>query len=461
MKPHTLNDIATPPQIQNVYLTSLGCSKNLVDSEVMLGHLELDGFNPVQNPEKADVIVVNTCAFIEPSKRESLQTIFQMSEFKKTGTCSTLVVAGCLAQRYWKELEDEIPEIDLLIGTGEYHRITQLIAARKEAATEKKSFVEVPKYIHTELDPRVTSTKPYMAWLKVSEGCDRKCTFCIIPKLRGGLRSRSLESLKAETERLVESGVQEIHIISQDLSSYGQDLHGKPQLKELIEMFDSVEKLKWARLYYYYPDDMTDEAIEALSKSKKLVPYLDMPIQHMSNSVLKKMNRRVTRDIIFERVNKLRSLLPNLVIRSSVIVGFPGESNEDFLQLKDGIKKLQFDHLGVFKYSDEEGTPSYKLKPKVNEQTINKRFEEIYQIQKKIADKKSQSWVGQTLKVLIEGYHPESELLLIGRHYGQAPDIDGQVIINDTKDKAIEIGSFYNVKITDSFEYDLVGSILT
>lgn len=447
---------------KNVYFSSLGCSKNLVDSQVMLGHLGLDGYKIQMAPEKAEVIIVNTCSFIEEAKKESIREILDLSEYKGTGHCKVLVVSGCMAQRYSSEIEKEIPEVDLIIGTGEYAKITQFLKALKEGQIKKKSFVEIPKYIHTEFDPRLQTTPQHTAWLKVSEGCNRKCTFCIIPTLRGSLRSRSVSSLVTEAQTLVDQGVKELNIISQDLSSYGVDLSADKgqMLLELLDGLESVEGLHWARLFYYYPDELTDDIIQKIASSKKIARYLDMPVQHFSTSVLRRMNRRITGEKILERVQKLREKIPDIVIRTSVIVGFPGETEEDFKMLYEGIEKAKFDHLGVFKYSDEEGTPAYRLGGKIDQEVIDQRFESIYELQKEIAHNNNEKWLGKTLDVLVEGFHEETELLISARHYGQAPEIDGQVIINDANGKILSQGDIVTVRIDDVFEYDLIASVI-
>ena len=443
---------------KSVHFTSLGCSKNLVDAQVMLGVLNNHGYTVHQDPETAQVMVVNTCAFIDEAKAESIKTILDLGAIKKEG--QTLVVSGCLAQRYSGELESEMPEVDLFIGTGEYQNIHQYLEAKKEGQLNKKSFVEIPKYIHTEFDPRLNTSPSYMAWLKVSEGCNRKCTFCIIPKLRGSLRSRTKESLVTEAKNLVGQGVKELNVISQDLSSYGVDLNEENSLLELLKALDGVEDLKWLRLFYYYPDELTDEIIDFMAQSKKICSYLDMPVQHFSDTVLKRMNRKITGQEIHGRIERLRERIPDIVIRTSVIVGFPGETEEDFNTLLEGVKEAKFDHLGVFKYSDEEGTPAYRLGEKLDQATIDERFEKIYEAQKEIADQKTKSQVGKTLEVMVEGLHEETEFLFKARHYGQAPDIDGVVLINDTKDQALHAGDFVKVKITDQYAYDLVGEIV-
>ncbi len=454
--------IGNPELGRNVYFSSLGCSKNLVDSQVMLGHLGLGGYQIQMDPALAEVIIVNTCSFIEEAKKESIKEILDLSENKTSGSCKVLVVSGCMAQRYSQEIEDELPEVDLIIGTGEYAKITQFLKALDEGSLKKKSFVEIPKYIHTEFDPRLQTTPKHTAWLKVSEGCNRKCTFCIIPTLRGSLRSRSVESLVTEAQAMVDSGVKELNVISQDLSSYGIDLskNSGQMLYELLDGLESVRGLHWARLFYYYPDELTDQIIDKISKSKKIARYLDMPVQHFSSSVLRRMNRKITGEKILERVATLRAKIPDIVIRTSVIVGFPGETNDDFNQLFEGVKQACFDHLGVFKYSDEEGTPAFRLGGKIDQDMINERFSKIYELQKGIAETNNEKWLGREVEVLVEGFHEETDLLISARHYGQAPEIDGQVIINDSAGVSLSQGDVVKVRINDVFEYDLIAEVI-
>jgi ribosomal protein S12 methylthiotransferase len=452
---------------KSLYFSSLGCSKNLVDSQVMLGHLGLDGFKITTSPEEAEVIIVNTCSFIEAAKIESIETILDLAEYKNAdnGNCKALVVSGCMAQRYSKELEDEMPEVDMFIGTGEYNKIVPLLKAFSDHKLEKKSFVEIPKFIHTEMDPRLNTSPSYMAWLKISEGCNRNCTFCIIPTIRGRLRSRSIESLVEEAKNLTNSGVVELNLISQDFSDYGVDFDGvekkkngeNPVIYKLLSELEKVAGSKWIRVFYFYPDDLTEDVMQLMGQSQKICKYLDMPIQHFSDSVLKRMNRRVTGEEILKKVERLRSFVPDITIRSSIIVGFPGETEEDFQKVLEGVKQARFNHLGVFKYSDEDGTPAVKLGPKVPQDIIDQRFETLYEVQKEIAREINQKLVGKTIDVLVEGVHPETDMLLVGRHNGQAPEIDGQVIINDGLANA---GEIVKVKITEVLDYDLVGSIV-
>lgn len=452
---------------KSLYFTSLGCSKNLVDSQVMLGHLGLDGFTVAERAEDAEVIIINTCSFVEAAKAESIETVLELADNKdpEIGKCKALVMSGCMAQRYYGELEEAMPEVDMFIGTGEYHKIVPLLKAYEEGKLEKKSFVEIPKYIHTEFDPRLNTSPGYMAWLKISEGCNRNCTFCIIPTLRGTLRSRSIESLVTEAKSLVQTGVKELNLISQDFSDYGSDFEGfsrqddkNPVIYNMLSALEKESGADWIRIFYFYPDDLTEDVMDLMAKSPRICKYLDMPIQHFSTKVLKRMNRKATNELIHQKLKMLRDKIPGIVLRTSVIVGFPGETEEDFELLLEGVRQAKFNHLGVFKYSDEEGTPAVRLKDKVPQEIIDERFEKLYEVQKEIARELNQEYLGKTIEVLVEGVHEETDLLLQGRHRGQAPDIDGKVIINDGMAKA---GDIVMVEITDVLDYDLVGGIVS
>ena len=446
--------------MNTVFFASLGCSKNLVDSQVMLGKLGHGGFEVITEPAHAEVIIINTCSFIEAAKKESVEQILELAEYKKTGKCQALVVSGCMPQRYSLQMEQELPEVDLLIGTGEYHKITHLLKAFEEGRLEAKSHVEIPKYIHTEYDLRINTSPFYTAWLKVSEGCNRNCTFCIIPNLRGKLRSRSVDSLVTEAHQLVKTGVKELNIVSQDLSDYGSDLQPSDNLYQLLCGLESVEGIEWIRLFYFYPDELTDEIIELMAKSPKICSYLDMPVQHFSNSVLRRMNRKITGEKIHERIQSLQEKNPSIVLRTSLIVGFPGETEQDFATLLEGVERARFNHVGIFRYSDEEGTPAWRLSPKVPSKTINERFDRLHSLQQSISKELNQNFVGKTIDVLVEGYHEETELLIQGRHQGQAPDVDGNVFINDTQDVPLKIGDLIRAQVTDSHHYDLVAKIM-
>ena len=446
--------------MNTVFFASLGCSKNLVDSQVMLGQLGHNGFSIVEKPDEAEVIIVNTCSFIEAAKKESIDHILELADYKKKGTCQALVVSGCMPQRYSQSMEAELPEVDLLIGTGEYHKIVSLLKAMEEGRLEAKSHVEIPKYIHTEWDPRINTSPFYTAWLKISEGCNRNCTFCIIPTLRGKLRSRSVESLVAETKQLVATGVREVNIISQDLSDYGSDLSSSDNLYRLLRELEKVDGVEWIRLFYFYPDELTDEVIELMAQSSKICSYLDMPVQHFSDSVLRRMNRKITGEKIHERIQSLRHKNPSIVLRTSLIVGFPGETEKDFQTLLEGVERSLFNHVGIFRYSDEEGTPAWKLHEKVPAPVIEERFDRLHRAQQAISRKLNQNFVGKTLTVLVEGHHEETELLLKGRHQGQAPDVDGTVIINDTSGVKLQVGDFVRAKVNQAHHYDLVAEVL-
>lgn len=447
---------------RTVYFTSLGCSKNLVDAQVMLGHMGLNGFKVETEPQNSEVIVVNTCSFIEAAKQESIEMILDLADFKdkEVGKCKALVVSGCMAQRYSDELEKSLPEVDMFIGTGEYNKIVPLLTALENNKLEKKSFVEVPRFIHTEFDPRLNTSPFYTAWLKISEGCNRNCTFCIIPTLRGRLRSRTVESLVEEAKKLSESGVRELNLISQDLSDYGVDLSDENNLFELLSGLETVDGVDWVRLFYFYPDELTDEVIEKMATSSKVCKYLDMPVQHFSDYVLKRMNRKITGEKIMERIVKLRERIPGIVLRTSIIVGFPGESEADFERLLEGVKKARFNHLGIFRYSDEEGTPAYRLKDKNSQEVIDERFDRLYEAQKEIARELNQDFLGRTVEVLVEGTHEDTDLLIVGRHFGQAPDIDGKVIINDLNERDLKIGDLIEVEITEVLDFDLIGRVI-
>tara|TARA_R110002072_G_scaffold534_1_gene3456 strand:+ start:80984 stop:82378 length:1395 start_codon:yes stop_codon:yes gene_type:complete len=447
---------------KSVYFTSLGCSKNLVDSQVMLGYMGLDGFTISTEPADAEVIIVNTCSFIEASKKESIETILELADFKNedVGKCKALVVSGCMAQRYSDALVNDLPEVDLIIGTGEYNKIVKLLKAFEDGKLEVKSHVEIPKFIHTEFDPRLNTSPFYTAWLKISEGCNRNCTFCIIPTLRGRLRSRTVDSLITEATRLAEGGVRELNLISQDLSDYGVDLDDKNNLYDLLTGLEKIEAVDWIRLFYFYPDELTDEVIDLMAKSEKICSYLDMPVQHFSDNVLKRMNRKITGEKILERTTRLREKNPDIVLRTSIIVGFPGESEEDFNTLLEGVKTSRFNHLGIFRYSDEEGTPAYRLKDKVPQEVIEERFDILHETQREISRELNQKFIGKSVMALVEGEHPETELLIQARHEGQAPDIDGNVLINDFNGFDLKIGDLVEIQVSEVLDYDLIGKVI-
>ncbi|MCO5141987.1 MAG: 30S ribosomal protein S12 methylthiotransferase RimO [Oligoflexia bacterium] len=445
----------------SVYFVSLGCPKNLVDSQVMLGLLKSNKFQITEEAETADTIIINTCSFIDSAKKESIDTIFEMSRFREEGALKNLVVSGCMVQRYAKELEVEMPEVDLFIGTGEYHRVVELLQKKALGKLKTKTFVDIPTFIHTAETPRINTGLNHSAFLKISEGCVRNCSFCIIPELRGHkVRSRSVDSLVSEAKKLVSDGVKELNLVAQDLTHYGIDNNYNETLADLLRALVQIKDLHWIRLHYAYPDNFTDEVIDIIAKEEKIVKYLDMPIQYGDDKVLKLMNRRITTQQIRERIESLRKKCPEMVFRTNIIVGHPGETEESYQNTKQFLADLELDHVGVFKYSLEEGTPSFRLAEKIGsvpEEQSQKRYNELMELQQSISWKKNKAMVGKTIYVLVEGLSRESDLLLQGRWAGQAQEIDGVILINDGDAK---VGEMVKVEITEALPYDLLGRIV-
>lgn len=439
--------------LQKVHLVSLGCSRNRVDSEVMVGTLLRDGWSSVDSPEEADAVVVNTCGFIASAKEESVDTILAMAELKKTNPQMKLIVAGCLTQRYKSQLVKGLPEVDLFIGTDEFSRIGELLANRP---AQGSIFAKRTNYLYNEDMPRVNTLAAHSAYVKVAEGCQHNCAFCIIPAIRGRLRSRPVHSVVKEVLNLVDSGVQEINLIAQDLAAYGRDLK-ETDLLELLKALVKIEGLKWIRLLYVYPENISDEFLEFFAAQEKIVKYLDIPVQHGSNAVLKRMNRDVTREEIISTVKKLRSKVPSVAIRTSVMVGFPGETEAEFKDLKALVEELEFEHLGCFTYSQEEGTVAGRMPDQIDDAVKERRQDEIMSLQKEISRRKLQRFVGQRIPVLVSGPSEESELVWQGRMSVQAPEVDGLVYLNDGPVRA---GQIQEVEITDSYDYDLVGRVI-
>jgi ribosomal protein S12 methylthiotransferase len=443
--------------MKSVSLVSLGCPKNLVDSEVMLGMLARDGYTYTPNPEEAGLIVVNTCGFIGPSQKESIDAILDMAERKKAGILAgrkpKLVVTGCLVQRYPGELQETLPEVDLFVGTGEFQNLPEMLGddARREV-------VGRPEYVYDSITPRMLTTKSAMAYIKISEGCDHKCTFCIIPTLRGLARSRSIEDIAAEARSLAEQGVRELVLVSQDATAYGRDLENPVTLGKLLRHLDNVPGIRWVRVMYQYPKLFDDELIDVLAHGKRVLPYIDMPLQHISDPVLRAMRRgtreKQTRDLIV----RLREQIPNLIFRTTFIVGFPGETDEDFEKLNAFVAEGHFDRVGVFRYCKEDGTPAGEMGEQIPEKVKTQRYRKLMKTQQAISLRRNEALVGKQFDVLVEGYSEETDLLLKGRFYGQAPDIDGVVLINDG-DAAP--GQFHRVEITEAHPYDIVGRIVS
>ncbi|MFZ9594844.1 MAG: 30S ribosomal protein S12 methylthiotransferase RimO [Bdellovibrionia bacterium] len=455
-----------PPRPSSVYFVSLGCPKNLVDSQVMLGLLEKDRYTITQEASEAEVIIINTCSFIQASQEESIDTILEMAQLKQTGRCKVLVASGCLPQRYAKELEKELPEVDLLIGTGQYHRITELLNAHGKALElgaplPQRSYVDQPAFIHTENDPRVHTGPKHSAFLKLSEGCNRRCAFCIIPKLRGNVRSRTPESLVAEARHLASQGVRELNLVAQDLTEYGMEWKYKERLETLLPQLCQVDGIDWIRLHYVYPDQFSDELVALMAREPKIVKYLDMPIQHTSDRVLKQMNRRLTREKLFDLISKLRAQIPGLVFRTSIIVGFPGETEEDFQALCRDLTELNLDHVGIFRYSKEEGTAAALMTDQIHPATKRKRARILTALLEEQRLKNHEKYLGQKVQALVEGKSAESDLLLQARMPTQAQEIDGHLLINDILPEAtlVHPGDLVEVEITEALAQDLVGRI--
>ncbi len=423
--------------------------------------LKSNQFRITEDPSKAETIIVNTCSFIQSAKEESINTILDMANLKANGHLKNLVMSGCLAQRYSKDLEREMPEVDLFIGTGEYHRVADLLKEKALGKLRQKSFVDIPEFIHTDETPRINTGANYTAFLKISEGCVRNCSFCIIPELRGHkVRSRSIESLILEANTLAQSGVKELCLVAQDLTHYGIENGYKENLALLLKELIAVDGIEWIRLHYAYPDNFTDKVIDLMATEPKILNYVDMPLQHGDDGVLKLMNRQIKVEQIYNLVGRLRAKIPDMVFRTNLIVGHPGEDEAAFENLKKMVKDLEFDRLGCFKYSLEEGTSSYRLSKRlglVPGNVVQRRFSEIMDIQQSISHKKNKSFLGKTVPVLVEGYSSETDLLLQGRFFGQAQEIDGVVLINDG---TAEEGSMVNVEITEALPYDLVGRII-
>lgn len=442
---------------KTVALTSLGCDKNRVDSEVMLGLLAKAGFRLVADEAEADIIVVNTCCFIKDALEESIETILEMAGYKKTGRCKGLIVAGCLGQRYEKEFFDELPEVDAIVGTAAYESIAEVADAVLQGGQRLKRLEDIDRPMDNANGClRLPSTAPYFAYLKISEGCDNHCTYCVIPKLRGRHRSRTLESLTAEAEMLVAKGVKELVLVAQDTSVYGRDLYGEPKLHTLLEKLNEIEGLAWIRLLYCYPETLTEETITAMARCEKVCHYIDMPIQHASDTVLKRMGRRSSQKLIREKMDKLRAAMPDIALRTTLIVGFPGETEQEFQELKDFISESKFDRLGVFAYSQEDGTPAARLENQIDEDLKERRREEIMDLQKSISAALCERETGTVKEVLIEGRLPEEEIYC-GRTRRDAPEIDGMVFVS--AEEELYSGEFVQVKIREAGDYDLIGDV--
>lgn len=437
-------------------LISLGCSKNLVDSEHYLGILsKRKGMELTSEISEADIVIVNTCGFIGDAKEESIETILEVSEFKETGNLKKLIVAGCLAQKYSEEILKELPEVDAVIGTGDIDKIEKVV----DEILENKKVVETKNmtFLANANIERVLTTASHTAYLKISEGCNRACTYCIIPQMRGRLRSRSIEDIVEEAKRLVASGVREINLLAQETTEYGIDLYGDKKLAALMKELCKIEGLKWLRTYYMHPEYVTDELIEVMKSEEKICKYFDVPIQHVSDNILRNMARAKSGEQVKDILNRIRKAIPDATIRTTLIVGFPGETEENFQELMDYVREFEFDYAGVFKYSREEDTVAYNLPNQVPEEIKEKRYAELVNLQSEIAERKNRRLLGQEIEVMIDGVSSESEYLLEGRTRGQALEIDGKVL---TTDGTAKPGEIVKVKFEQNFEYDFVGPIV-
>lgn len=440
---------------KKILFISLGCDKNLVDSEVMLGILADRGFEMTDTEDDADIIIINTCCFINDAKEESINTILEMAEYKKTGPCKALIVTGCLAQRYKQEIVDEIPEVDAVIGTSKYDEIFDAV----DQALKGSHFLDVDDLDRLPSIPgkRILTTGGHYAHLKIAEGCDKHCTYCIIPKIRGNYRSVPMEQLLAEAASLAEQGVKELILVAQETTLYGVDLYGKKSLHILLKELAKIKGIRWIRILYCYPEEIYPELIETIKNEKKVCHYLDMPIQHASDAILKRMGRRTTKAQLKETVSLLRKEIPDIVLRTTLIAGFPGETQEQHEELMEFVDEMEFERLGVFAYSPEENTPAASMPDQIPEEVKEERRDAILELQQEIAFDKAADMVGRTLYAMIEGKVAD-EPAYVARTYADSPDIDGYVFVNTGE--MLMSGDFVKVKITGSAEYDLIGELV-
>lgn len=459
---NTLNTAGTE---KNVHIISLGCARNLVDSEVMAGLLNKGDYAITGEAENADVIIVNTCGFIDEAKKESIDSILEAAQYKdpEKGRCQKLVVTGCLSERYPSELKESLPEVDLITGTAAFSKIVEELESLDVKSPSLRTadaspIVKIHKDRLKDYElPRMNSQASFTAYLKLAEGCAKRCSFCIIPKLRGPLRSRSVETLLGEAHDLVQSGVRELNLIAQDLTDYGRDRKDGADLPKLLRGLVKQDGLDWIRLFYLYPDQLDEEVLNIIKNEQKICKYLDIPIQHINDKVLRNMNRKASGTQVREMVQRLREEIPGVVLRTSLMVGFPGETEEQFAELLDFVKTARLDQVGVFTYSREEGTASYKFGDPISQRTKNARKAKIMRVQEKIQDQLLEKWMGKSLSVLVQGPHEDTPLLLKARHYGQAPDVDNCTLINKGEAR---IGEFVQVRITERAGLDLVAEVI-
>lgn len=446
--------------LKRISITSLGCSKNLIDSEQMRGLLKEAGYELWENEEDADVIIVNTCAFIEAAQTESIECILELAAYKKHGKAKALIVTGCLAQRYKEQVIREIPEVDAVVGVNEYDKIVDVIKSLDEGGESPENIKRIScSDLPMECGelPRERTTPEYTAFLKIAEGCDNRCTYCVIPYIRGRYRSRKMEDIVAEAEKTAAEGVKELIVIAQDTTRYGKDIYGEYKLPELLQKLCRVDGIEWVRVHYCYPELVTDELIEVIAKEDKICNYLDIPIQHCSDRVLKRMGRRTNKAQIIELIKKLRERIPDIVIRTTLLVGFPGETDEDFEELREFVEETKFDRLGVFAYSREEDTPAYDIPDQVDEEVKEERRDLIMLIQSGISEELNEAKRGSVQRVLVED---KDEIIksYYGRTYADSTEVDGKVFFKS--DKRVKPGDFVNVRIDSNLEYDLFGVMI-
>ena len=484
----TLTETAEDRRPPKIGFVSLGCPKNLVDSEVMMGLVARAGAELTTHAEDADIIVVNTCSFIESAQQESVNTILEMAAHKTGGRAKKLVVAGCLVERFRDQIRKDIPEVDAVVGTGELENILAATGVAPTPAPSDSPFVvlpsraegearvrqgrfsreswdgaisDLPNYLYDDATPRILATPRHMAYIKIAEGCDHPCSFCIIPQLRGKFRSRRFESVVAEAERLAQSGVREVTLIGQDTTCYGEDFGLQDGLASLLGKLAAIEELRWIRFLYAYPNKITTKLLETIAAHDKICSYMDVPLQHASASVLKRMKRGGGSEVFLRSISKMRRIIPDLTLRTSFIVGFPGETEKEFEELCDFVRQAQFDWMGTFAYSDQEGAAAYALDKKLSPREIEQRRKHLMGIQRQISKKKKKALVGREFDLLLEGESEESELLLEGRTAMHAPEIDGKVFVNQFPDDLAPLpGHFYRCQITEAHDYDLVAKIV-
>lgn len=436
----------------NIGLVTLGCSKNQVDSEMILGLFKKYNMNIVNDPQTADIIVVNTCGFIESAKIEAIDTILEMADYKEYGNCKALIVTGCLAKRYKKQILESIPEVDLCIGVDEYDNIDKILSdfLDQKCLNQKLNFKD-----------RIVSTKFPLSYIRISDGCDNRCSYCAIPLIRGSFKSRKMEDILEEVQLQAKQGIKEFCVISQDTSKYGKDIYGELKLAELLDKMSNIEGVKWIRVLYMYLFETNDELIKQMSKNKKVCNYFDIPIQHISDKMLKAMNRHDTKKIIYNRIKKIRQMVPDAILRTTLIAGFPGETDEDFEELLDSIKELEFDRLGAFAFSKEEDTKAYNMENQIDEDIKQKRLEKIFEVQKEISLKQNKKRIGKTYEVIVEDVS-DDEKYFICRSECEAPDVDGRIYLKIGKENInkVIVGDFANVEIVDCDDYDLFAKLV-